>query len=96
LAPIGGVPSVALNAVIAESGGVLSGSGTLTYAGCPGSPYAVTISGARAGTAVAFTLLPRDINFSGTFSTNSIAGTLTGVTCGGVSAGPLIFVLSRQ
>jgi hypothetical protein len=86
---------VAVNAVIAESGGVLSGSGTLTINGCPGSPYAITISGARAGTAVSFTLIPRDINFTGTYAANSIEGTLTGVICGGIGVGPLSLVLTR-
>ncbi len=86
---------VAVSAVIAEAGGVLSGSGTLTINGCPGSPYAVTISGARSGTAVSFTLLPRDVNFSGTYAADSIAGTLTGLICGGISIAPPSIVLRR-
>lgn len=86
---------VAVTAVIAETGGVLSGSGTLTINGCPGSPYAITVSGARAGTAVSFTLIPRDINFSGTHAANSLTGTLTGVICGGLSLGPLSMTLTR-
>jgi hypothetical protein len=82
--------------VIAETGGVLSGSGTLTWSGCPGSPYAVTLTGARADAAVSFTLLPRNVNFSGTYAADSIAGTLTGLVCGGISIAPPAIILKRQ
>jgi hypothetical protein len=87
---------VSVSAVIAEQGGVLSGSGTLTVSGCPGSPYAVTLTGARAGTDVSLTLLPQNINFSGTYATNSITGTLTGLSCGGITIAPGTIVLTRQ
>lgn len=87
---------VQLRTVVAETGGVLSGSGTLTWSGCPGSPYAVTLTGARAGAAVSFTLVPRDVNFSGTFAADSISGTLTGLVCGGISVAPTFIILRRQ
>lgn len=76
--------SVSLDAVIAETGGVLTGSGTLTMSGCPGSPFPVTVTGARAGADVSFTLLPRDVNFTGSFASDSIAGAVTGLYCAGM------------
>lgn len=93
--PAGTSTTFSLNAVIAEAGGTLTGSGLLSIAGCNGSPYAVTISGARAGTAVSFTLLPRELNFTGTFGSDSIAGTLTGIGCAGFTITPASLVLRR-
>lgn len=86
---------IALRVVIAETSGVLNGSGTLTVFGCPTSPYAVTVTGARAGSAVSFTLLPQNVNLSGSFAADSITGVLTGIGCGGVTIAPPAIVLKR-
>lgn len=91
----GSSTSVSINAVIAETGGALTGSGLLTILECPGSPYAVTVTGARAGAAVSFTLLPRELNFTGQIAADSIDGTLTGLGCGGFALGTRRIVLRR-
>ena len=93
-APGAGV-AVTVNVVIAETAGVLTGSGLLDVSSCFGSPYAITVTGARADTTVSFTLLARDVNFTGTLAADSLTGTLTGATCGGSALGPRAIVLRR-
>ena len=84
-----------IDMVVAANSGAFSGSGTLAIDGCPGSPFAATITGARAGAAVSFTLLPQDVNFSGAYAADSIAGMLTGLACGGVPVVSGVLVMKR-